>query len=66
MATSKNMNPLTMAIESNKKGLNLIATGDAFHSKWLNELEETLIPVDDGIYTTNQEDIKTNFGIFMY
>jgi uncharacterized protein (TIGR00375 family) len=61
MATSKNMNPLTMAIESNKKGLNLIATGDAFHSKWLNELEETLIPVDDGIYTTNQEDIKTNF-----
>lgn len=54
MATSKNMNPETLATEAVKKGLSLIATGDAFHSKWLKELENTLIQIDDtGIYETN-------------
>ncbi len=60
MATSKNMTPKTMAHEAQKKGLNLIATGDALHSKWLRLLEETLIPYNDtGIYTT--ENTKTKF-----
>ncbi|OED30922.1 TIGR00375 family protein [Methanosphaera sp. WGK6] len=54
MATSKNMDPRTMATESVKKGLNLVATGDALHSGWLNELEESLVQIDDsGIYETN-------------
>lgn len=62
MATSKNMNPETMAVESMKKGLNLIATGDALHSKWLEELEDQLTPLDDtGIYKTNIEGVSTNF-----
>lgn len=62
MATSKNMNPETMAVESMKKGLNLIATGDALHSKWLEELEDQLTPMDDtGIYKTNIEGVSTNF-----
>ncbi|MBE6485853.1 MAG: TIGR00375 family protein [Methanosphaera stadtmanae] len=62
MATSKNMNPETMAKESMKKGLNLIATGDAFHSKWLEELEKHLTQLDDsGIYKTNLEGVSTNF-----
>lgn len=62
MATSKNMNPETMAVESMKKGLNLIATGDALHSKWLEELEDQLTPMDDtGIYKTDIEGVSTNF-----
>lgn len=62
MATSKNMNPETMAVESMKKGLNLISTGDALHSKWLEELEDQLTPMDDtGIYKTNIEGVSTNF-----
>lgn len=62
MATSKNMNPETMAVESMKKGLNLIATGDALHSKWLEELEDKLTPMDDtGIYKTDIEGVSTNF-----
>ena len=61
MATSKNMNPETMAIESVKKGLNLVATGDAFHSKWLKELEDSLIEIDDtGIYKTNDNIAPNN------
>ena len=62
MATSKNMNPQTMATESMKKGLNLIATGDAFHSGWLEELENNLTQLDDsGIYKTDIEGVSTNF-----
>ena len=62
MATSKNMNPETVAVESMKKGLNLIATGDALHSKWLEELEDQLTPLDDtGIYKTDIEGVSTNF-----
>lgn len=64
MATSKNMNPENMAIESAKKGLNLVATGDAPHSKWLEELENSLTEIDDtGIYKTkdNIPDNKTHF-----
>ena len=52
MATSKNMVPETMAAESSKKGLDLIATGDALHSGWLNTLEESLTETKDGIYRT--------------
>ncbi|MBE6493563.1 MAG: TIGR00375 family protein [Methanosphaera stadtmanae] len=63
MATSKNMDVRTVAIESQKKGLNLIATGDAFHSKWLNELEQSLDEVSSGIYKTNDTipENKTHF-----
>lgn len=62
MATSKNMVPSVMATESSKKGLDLIATGDALHSKWLNELEDNLTQIDDtGIYTTNLENSLTKF-----
>ncbi|RAP48560.1 MAG: phosphotransferase, partial [Methanosphaera sp. rholeuAM74] len=60
MATSKNMIPQIMSTESIKKGLNLIATGDALHSKWLNELEQSLTQIDDkGIY--QYKDYETKF-----
>ena len=65
MATSKNMIPTIMAKESSKKGLNLIATGDALHSKWLNTLEENLQEKEyTGIYELkHQENNYTNFLI---
>ena len=60
MATSKNMTPKVMAQEAQKKGLHLIATGDALHSKWLKMLEDQLTQEDDtGIYTANNS--KTKF-----
>ena len=62
MATSKNMTPQTMAYEAMKKGLNLLATGDAFHSKWLEELEDNLNQVDDtGIYESKTPNVSTKF-----
>ncbi len=61
MATSKNMTPITMALESEKKGLNLVATGDALHSKWLDELEESLTEIDNtGIYKTKESIPENN------
>ncbi len=64
MATSKNMIPTIMASESSKKGLDLIATGDALHSKWLETLEENLEEIDNsGIYKLQKNQTKTNFII---
>ncbi len=62
MATSKRMTPEVMALEASKKGLDLLATGDAFHSRWLEELECALTPVDDtGIYRTKSGNASTSF-----
>lgn len=66
MATSKNMTPVTMATESQKKGLNLIATGDALHSKWLDTLTENIEEIDNtGIYKLKDfnSEIDTKFII---
>ena len=35
LATSKNMTPQVMAPQAKLKGLDLVATGDALHQKWL-------------------------------
>lgn len=64
MATSKNMEPVVMAEESQKKGLDLIATGDGLHSGWLDELEDALVEIDDsGIYKLKDDtlDVNTKF-----
>lgn len=64
MATSKNMIIPTIAGECQKKGIDLIATGDAFHSKWLDHLEDSLTEIKNtGIYSVNQSIINstTNF-----
>lgn len=39
MATSPKMDLPTLAIESKKKGIQLVATGDCLHPKWLAEIK---------------------------
>lgn len=63
MACSDRMELLTMAIEASKKGINLLATGDCIHPKWLEEIkrasldDETIrIKNTDFILTTEIED----------
>ncbi|MDD3984918.1 MAG: TIGR00375 family protein [Methanobacterium sp.] len=51
MATSKNMSPTTMAPQAKLKGLDLVATGDALHQKWLALVEETTEESSDGIFS---------------
>ncbi|MDO5851829.1 MAG: TIGR00375 family protein [Methanobacteriaceae archaeon] len=59
LATSKNMTPDIMAPESEKKGLDLIATGDALHKTWQNILEEELEETEEGIYKLKDKYPKT-------
>ena len=64
MATSPKMDLPTLASESRKKGIQLVATGDCLHPKWLawiKELKEEngVFKMDDSnfILTTEVEDI---------
>jgi len=50
MATSKNMIPAVMAPQARLKGLDLVATGDILHQKWLTIVEETTEESSDGIF----------------
>ena len=54
IATSKNMTPPVMAPQAHLKGLDLVATGDALHLKWLKILEETIEESSDGIFSLKE------------
>lgn len=54
MATSKNMIPLVMAPQAKLKGLDVVATGDAIHNKWLQIIEETTEESSDGIFSLKE------------
>ncbi|MBE0522576.1 MAG: TIGR00375 family protein [Candidatus Methanoperedenaceae archaeon] len=63
MATSPKMDLPTLARESRKKGIQLVATGDCLHPKWLSEIkkldkENGVFRVDDTsfVLTTEVED----------
>ncbi len=54
LATSKNMTPPVMAPQARLKGLDLVATGDALHQKWLELVEETTEESSDGIFSLKE------------
>ena len=56
MASSKDMLIENMAPKAELKGLQLLGTGDAFHKKWLDIVEESTTYVGDGIYTRDGMD----------
>jgi uncharacterized protein (TIGR00375 family) len=51
IATSKNMTPQVMAPQAKLKGLDLVASGDALHQKWLKLLDETTEESSEGIFS---------------
>ena len=56
MASSKDMIIKNMAPKSKLKGLQLLGTGDAFHPKWLDIIEQSTTYSGDGIYTAEGMD----------
>lgn len=56
MASSKDMVIKNMAPKSKLKGLQLLGTGDAFHPKWLDIIEESTTYSGDGIYAADGMD----------
>lgn len=49
MATSPKMDLPTLASESRKKGIQLVATGDCLHPKWLSEIKK--IREENGVFS---------------
>ncbi len=56
LATSKNMLPASMAPQAKLKGLDLLATGDALHQKWLNIVKESTEESSDGIFSLKESE----------
>lgn len=56
MASSKDMLIGNMAPKSKLKGLQLLGTGDAFHPKWLDMIEDSTTYSGDGIYSLDGMD----------
>lgn len=60
-ATSKSCNLEELAIWAKKKGLSLISTGDFTHPAWFAEIQEKLVPSDDGTFRLRPEIEKEIF-----
>ncbi len=56
MATSKDMVINNIAPKACEKGLKLVGTGDGFHPKWLDIIEENTEYKGDGIYSNGDID----------
>jgi len=48
---SKDMTAPNIAKGADEKGLDIIATGDATHPRWLAHLEDTLAPAGEGVFS---------------
>ena len=60
-ATSKDCDLEHLAMWAQKKGLDLIATGDFTHPAWFNEIKEKLVPDGQGAYRLKPEIEKQIF-----
>ncbi len=54
-ATSRDCDAPHLDLWARKKGITLLATGDFTHPAWRAELEEQLVPAEDGLYTLKPE-----------
>jgi uncharacterized protein (TIGR00375 family) len=52
MATSNKMVITTIGSQAKLKGLDLVGTGDGFHPKWLQIIENSTTEEEEGIYST--------------
>ncbi len=60
-ATSKNGNLDELALWAEKKGLNLISTGDFTHPAWFEEIKEKLVPLGDGTFKLKNGNSSVKF-----
>ncbi len=60
-AVSPQMNLEGIAFWADKKGINLIGTGDWTHPLWMNEIKNKLIETSKGIYSLKNSSYKARF-----
>ncbi|WP_416337204.1 hypothetical protein, partial [Enterocloster lavalensis] len=49
-ATSKDLTPEQLDYWAGRKGIQILGTGDFTHPAWREELQEKLVPAEDGLY----------------
>lgn len=54
-ATSKHLNLEELSAWAQRKGMQVVGTGDCLHPGWLKELKEKLIPAEDGLFKLNPD-----------
>jgi len=57
-ATSRDMDLEHIAFSAQRKGINIIGTGDFTHPEWFNELTSKLEPAEEGFYKLKNEKEK--------
>ncbi len=58
-ATSKGLDPLTLAAWAHVKGINILGTGDFTHPGWMEMLEQNLYQEQDGLlYLKDNQDLS--------
>ncbi len=60
-ACSQDLNPKNIGAWADKKGIQVIGTGDFTHPKWLAELKETLEEVKPGLYQLRDKSARAFF-----
>ncbi len=59
-ATSKSLDPLSLAAWAHVKGINVVGTGDFTHPGWMDMLENTLYQGQDGLlYLKDDQDLNS-------
>ena len=57
-ATSRELTPETLELSARRKGIRLLGTGDFTHPAWQAELEEKLVPAEDGLCRLKKESMR--------
>lgn len=66
-ATSKSLDPLSLAAWAHVKGINVVGTGDFTHPGWMDMLEQHLYQGLDGLlYLKNDQDLSSKVPGFGY
>ncbi len=60
-ACSQDLNPYSIGLWADKKGIQVIGTGDFTHPKWLKELKEALKETKPGLYQLKDKSAKAYF-----
>lgn len=60
-ACSQDLNPKNIGLWSDKKGINVIGTGDFTHPKWFLELKENLVETRPGLYQLKDKSARAYF-----
>ena len=55
IATAKDLNLENIHISAQNKGITVVGTGDCTHPGWFSEIEEKLIPAEEGLFKLRED-----------